>query len=72
MCSDAAISRSARRDPSCGPAAHHRHRDPSQASLPGGRPLLVDTGDQELDGELGGYAKVVTGLAERTMYKVGP
>ena len=37
-----------------------------------GRPLLVDTGDQELDGELGGYAKVVTGLAERTMYKVGP
>ncbi len=36
-----------------------------------GRPLLVDTGDQDLDAELSGYAKVVTGLAERTMYKVG-
>lgn len=36
-----------------------------------GRPLLVDTGDPELDRELRGYAKVVTGLGERTMYKVG-
>jgi predicted polyphosphate/ATP-dependent NAD kinase len=36
-----------------------------------GRPLLVDTGDPELDTELGGYVKVVTGLGERTMYKVG-
>ncbi len=36
-----------------------------------GRPLLVDTGDPELDAELCGYAKVVTGLGERTMYKVG-
>ena len=36
-----------------------------------GRPLLVDTGDPDLDRELGGYVKVVTGLGERTMYKVG-
>jgi predicted polyphosphate/ATP-dependent NAD kinase len=36
-----------------------------------GRPLLVDTGDPALDEELAGYAKVVTALGERTMYKVG-
>src|SRR5450756_153089 len=36
-----------------------------------GRPLLVDTGDPALDAEMCGYAKVVTGLGERTMYKVG-
>ena len=36
-----------------------------------GRPLLVDTGDPALDAELRGYAKVVTGLGERTMYNVG-
>ena len=35
-----------------------------------GRPLLVDTGDSGLDAELAGYVKVVTGLGERTMYKV--
>ena len=37
----------------------------------GGGPLLVDTGDPALDLELGGYAKVVTGLGERMMYRVG-
>ena len=36
-----------------------------------GRPLLVDTGDAALDAALCGYVKVVTGLGERTMYKVG-
>jgi predicted polyphosphate/ATP-dependent NAD kinase len=36
-----------------------------------GRPLLVDTGDPALDERLAGYAKVVTALGERTMYKVG-
>ena len=36
-----------------------------------GRPLLVDTGDPDLDRGLCGYVKVVTGLGERTMYKVG-
>jgi predicted polyphosphate/ATP-dependent NAD kinase len=36
-----------------------------------GRPLLVDTGDPELDAELSGYVKVVTGLGEKMVYKVG-
>jgi predicted polyphosphate/ATP-dependent NAD kinase len=36
-----------------------------------GRPLLVDTGDSALDEQLSGYAKVITALGERTMYKVG-
>jgi predicted polyphosphate/ATP-dependent NAD kinase len=36
-----------------------------------GRPLLVDTGDPGLDAELAGYARVVTALGERTMYRVG-
>ena len=36
-----------------------------------GRPLLVDTGDPALDEQLSGYAKVVSALGERTMYKVG-
>ena len=38
-------------------------------SLPGRR-LLLDTGDAELDKELSGYAKVITGLDERTMCKI--
>jgi predicted polyphosphate/ATP-dependent NAD kinase len=36
-----------------------------------GRPLLCDTGDPELDAQLSGYAKVITGSGERTMYRVG-
>jgi len=36
-----------------------------------GRPLLCDTGDPELDEQLSGYAKVITGPGERTMYRVG-
>jgi len=36
-----------------------------------GRFLLVDTGDPALDYAFAGYAKVVTGLGERTMYRVG-
>ncbi|HQG54223.1 MAG TPA: ATP-NAD kinase family protein [Thermoleophilia bacterium] len=35
-----------------------------------GRPLLVDTGDPDLDTELCGYVKVTTGLGERIMYRV--
>ena len=35
-----------------------------------GRSLLVDTGDRELDKELSGYYKVITGYGERTMCKV--
>ena len=36
-----------------------------------GRPLLADTGDPELDAALAGYVKVVTGLGERMMCRVG-
>lgn len=35
-----------------------------------GRPLLVDTGDLELDRHLRGYYRVVTGYRETTIYKV--
>lgn len=40
------------------------------ASL-GGRPLLVDTGDEDLNQELSGYVRVTTGYADYAMYKVG-
>ncbi len=36
-----------------------------------GRPLLVDTGDEELNEELSGYMRVTTGNEDYTMYKVG-
>ena len=36
-----------------------------------GRPLLVDTGDEELDRELSGYLRVTVGFGEYVMYKVG-
>jgi predicted polyphosphate/ATP-dependent NAD kinase len=35
-----------------------------------GRPLLVDTGDPELDEMLSGYAKVVTEYGRRVVYRV--
>ena len=35
----------------------------------GGRPLLVDTGDRELDERLSGYISVVTGYNEEMIYK---
>jgi predicted polyphosphate/ATP-dependent NAD kinase len=35
------------------------------------RPLLVDTGDEELDQELAGYIRVTTGFRDYVMYKVG-
>ena len=35
-----------------------------------GSPFLVDTGDPLLDRELGGYVRVLTGIAERTIYPV--
>lgn len=36
----------------------------------GGRPLLVDTGDPELDTALAGYRRVVTGYGHETVYRV--
>ncbi|MCG7562336.1 ATP-NAD kinase family protein [Pseudoalteromonas sp. McH1-42] len=36
-----------------------------------GRPLIADTGDQDLDNELSGYIKVVTGYNDHVMYAVG-
>jgi predicted polyphosphate/ATP-dependent NAD kinase len=36
----------------------------------GGGPLLVDTGDEELDASFAGYARVVTSLGQATMYRV--
>lgn len=36
-----------------------------------GKPLLVDTGDEELDRTLRGYLKVTTGFREYSMVKVG-
>lgn len=35
-----------------------------------GRPLLVDTGDQDLDRRLSGYVQIVTGYKERMIYKI--
>ena len=35
-----------------------------------GKPLLVDTGDSELDEELSGYVKVVTGYRESQVHRV--
>lgn len=35
-----------------------------------GNPLLVDTGDDEVDRMLGGYTKVITGLNDRIMVRV--
>ena len=40
------------------------------ASL-GGRPLLVDTGEEELDAMLSTYVRVMTGFNEYAMYRIG-
>jgi len=35
-----------------------------------GRPLLVDTGDPEVDDMLSGYIRVVTGINMESVYRV--
>jgi len=35
-----------------------------------GRPLLVDTGDPELDSQLGGYIPVITGYKDQVLYPI--
>ena len=37
----------------------------------GGRPLLVDTGDPDLDLSLHGYIRVTTGYRQETVYRIG-
>ncbi|YCK35031.1 ATP-NAD kinase family protein [Actinomadura sp. ATCC 39365] len=36
----------------------------------GGRPLLSDSGDQELDRKLAGHVRVITGYRESTIYRI--
>ena len=36
-----------------------------------GRPLLVDTGDEELNEQLSGYVRVVTAFEDYVMYRIG-
>ena len=36
-----------------------------------GKPLLVDTGSEEVDKMLGGYIRVITGYEDYVVYKVG-
>ncbi|MFE3454475.1 ATP-NAD kinase family protein [Nonomuraea sp. NPDC059194] len=35
-----------------------------------GRPLLADSGDENLDGKLGGHVQVITGYRESTIYQI--
>ena len=43
---------------------------PAKLALLGGRPLLVDTGDEETDSELRGWHRLVTGYDHETVYQV--
>lgn len=44
---------------------------PSKLATLEGRPLLVDTGERELDELLSGYIRVITAYSRRVVYKVG-
>jgi hypothetical protein len=51
----------------------HLPRDggaPEKIHGPRGRPLLVDTGDAEVDRDLSGYVRVITGYNEHIIYRV--
>jgi predicted polyphosphate/ATP-dependent NAD kinase len=43
---------------------------PSKVAALGGRPLLVDTGDPELDASLSGYRRVITGVGREAVLRV--
>ncbi|MGB9723116.1 MAG: ATP-NAD kinase family protein [Chloroflexia bacterium] len=43
---------------------------PRKIQALGGRPLLVDTGDPDLDRIFSGYVRVITGFRERIVYRV--
>ena len=43
---------------------------PAKLAVLGGRPLLVDTGDEETDRELRGWHRLVTGYDHETVYQV--
>jgi predicted polyphosphate/ATP-dependent NAD kinase len=43
---------------------------PSKLAALAGQPFLIDTGDAELDAELAGYVRVVTGCGTEAVYKV--
>ena len=45
---------------------------PAKLAALGGRPLLLDTGDAELDRELSGYTRVVTGQGREVVCRVEP
>ena len=36
----------------------------------GGRPLLVDTGDEAMDARLAGYARIVVGYDREVVYRI--
>ena len=43
---------------------------PAKLAALAGRPLLLDTGDPDLDAALAGYVRVVTGYQDRVIYTV--
>ena len=43
---------------------------PAKLAAIGARPLLVDTGDPDLDRQLAGHVHVITGRGERTVARV--
>jgi predicted polyphosphate/ATP-dependent NAD kinase len=45
---------------------------PAKLAALGGRPLLVDTGDHDLDRELAGHSSVITGRRDRMVVRIEP
>jgi predicted polyphosphate/ATP-dependent NAD kinase len=60
----AAVLRALGSDPLCVVATEQK------LTALGGRPLLVDTGDRELDRSLSGYIAVTTGVGRTSVYPV--